>query len=325
MPLDLVVPHLLLPPDAPQPLRKLRLPAIERWLARADIATDASAGSHGWIAARYGLEPPIAYAAIALEGEGEAAGDGDWMRADPVHLRVDNDDAVLHDAAALGLERAEADALVESLQAHFARDGLELRAPSPHRWYVRVPEGELARTVALEAAVGRNVFGMLPEGGGKIRWRAALTEAQMVMSVHEVNERRAIGANSVWFWGEGRRPAALPAPYRNVFADDVFARGLARISGATPHALPPRIDDVLQASREGATLVVIDALTTALRGPDPAAWLERAAALDGDWFAGLPRDARVVLPGDNYTRVASHPPAARWRFFRGPKPLSAHA
>ena len=36
MPLDLLVPDLLPPPDAPAAMRDARLPALEKWLGRAD-------------------------------------------------------------------------------------------------------------------------------------------------------------------------------------------------------------------------------------------------------------------------------------------------
>ena len=332
MPLDLVIPDLLLPPDAPASLREARLAHAERWLARADFEDFEAGGPRAWIAARYGLAAPVPVAPIALAGEGEEAG-GDWICADPVHLRIERDATVLHDASALGLDRAEADALVASLQAHFAQDGLEMRAPSPGRWYARVPAGELPRTFALDAAVGRNVFGMLPEGGARIRWRAALTEAQMVMAAHEVNARREPArpaVNSVWFWGEGTLPASLPGAYHRVLADDVFARGLGRLSGAEARALPESMDAVL-ASPGQATLVVLDGLTPALRSGDTSRWLSAAAAIDRAWFEAIPRalaahDAvRIVLPGDRRTRVATLGRRARWRLLRARKPLSAHA
>jgi hypothetical protein len=68
---------------------------------------------------------------------------------------------------------------IAALQSHFASDGLEFTAPSPDRWYVRMPAGEAPRTTPLAEAKGRNVFGLLPADG---RWRSAMTEAQMILS-----------------------------------------------------------------------------------------------------------------------------------------------
>src|SRR5258705_3295524 len=130
MPLDLLVPDLLLPPDAPAAMRALRLPALEKWLARANMQTVPGRGADAWLASEYGLASPPAFAAISLAGEGEKV-EGAWMRADPVHLRVDHDYLKLHDASSLDVQRDEADALVRALQDHFAQDDLEFRAPTP--------------------------------------------------------------------------------------------------------------------------------------------------------------------------------------------------
>ena len=100
MPLDLLVSDLLLPPDAPAAMRALRLPALEKWLARADLESVPARGAAAWLAAEYALPSPPAVAAISLAGEGEAAA-GAWMRADPVHLRIDHDYLKLHDASVL--------------------------------------------------------------------------------------------------------------------------------------------------------------------------------------------------------------------------------
>ena len=202
MPLDLVLPSLLLPPDAPPRLRAARFPAIERWLARADGAEEAGGDAMQWIARAHGVPPPYATAAIARRGEGREA-EGPWLRADPVHLRVANDDLVLHDASILGLEMEEARELAGALTAHFAPDGFAIEPLAPSRWYVRAPQGALPRTVPLAEAFGRNIFGMLPRGGD-FNWAGALTEAQMVLSEHPVNAARAPArpaVNSVWFWG----------------------------------------------------------------------------------------------------------------------------
>jgi hypothetical protein len=136
MPLDLLVPDLL-SPDSASP----RLRSLEKWLARADIERDA-AGGLAWLARAFGMrELPVA----AIERSADPA-PGAWMRADPVHLRIQGDAVHLYDSSALQVTQAEAHELIEALQSHFASDGLEFTAPSPDRWYVRMPAGEAPRT-----------------------------------------------------------------------------------------------------------------------------------------------------------------------------------
>ena len=234
MPLDLLVPDLLSSPESRALLSALRLPALERWVARADVARLPENSPVEILARAFALPSPPPVAAVALAGDHEPR-EGGWVRADPVHLRIEQDGVALHDPAVLGITREEADGLVEALRALFSADGLEFHAPSPERWYVRVPEGEMPRTVPLEDAIGRNVFGMLPRGLGRINWASALTEAQMLFAAHDVNSRREAhgqpAINSVWFWGEGASPGEVASPYAAIFSDDPFARGLGRLSG----------------------------------------------------------------------------------------------
>ena len=333
MPLDLLVPDLLCLGDDPTALADIRMPALERWLARGERVRRPERGANELLAHAYSLATPAPVAAVSLCAD-EGRHPGSWLRADPVHLRLGQDAVALHDAGALGVTREEANALVAALQAHFGSDGLEFRAPTPERWYVRVPEGELPATVPLEAAIGRNIFGLLPEGKGRINWRSAITEAQMVLAEHEVNEHRESrglpALNSVWFWGEGALPENVAQPYALIYADEPFARGLAILSGARAVARP-RDASSLDAVGPGETaLVVLDSLTGPSRGGDREAWKAAAAKLDDDWFGEL-RGAierfdavRIILPARNDTLVASVTAGSRWRWLRKRQPLAAH-
>ena len=333
VPLDLLVPDLLSLGDDPRLLPQLRMPALERWLARADAARRPERGLVELLANAYSLAAPAPVAAVTLAGD-QGRSSGPCLRADPVHLRVGQDAVALHDSAVLGITREEANALVAELQRHFGADGLEFQAPVPERWYLRVPNDELPTTVALEAALGRNIFGLLPRGSGRINWPSILTEAQMLLSSHEVNAHREArgqpAINSVWFWGEGATPAILAQPYALIYADEPFARGLGTLSGTRVAALPGDASG-LDAVAPGTTaLVVLDSLTAASRRGDRDAWMKAAAKIDDDWFAGL-GDAiarfdavRIVLPARNDTLVASVSAGTRWRWLRRTKPLTAH-
>jgi hypothetical protein len=333
MPLDLLVPDLLLPRDAPAAMRELRLPALERWMARGEVQRGAADGAVACLASAYGLPLPAPVAAIELAA-GEVQPGGAWLRADPVHLRVDRDALTLHDASILNVTPEEAAALVAALQALFAPD-LAFHAEAPDRWYVRVAEAELPVTTPLERATGRNVFGLLPAGRGSFNWKSAITEAQMVLSAHEVNAKREAAGlpaiNSVWFWGEGTGPAIARSPYSAVYADDPFCRGLARLSGATLRPLPRELASIDLGRAQDSILVLLGALTPPLRRVDGDAWRLAAEALDEHWFAGLGEAVgrfdrvRVVLPSESGSAIAVLDGAARRRWYRRRKPLAIHA
>ena len=316
MNLDIVLPRVLAAPtDA-------RMPALERWLARGDAGTLAAGNLPAILALQYGLAAPVPYAAISLAGEkpGPAAPAGNWLRADPLHVEVGRAAAALNDASTLAITPGEAAALAAQLTRLFADQGLEFIAAAPGRWYVRVPVGELPATTPLDEALRQGTASALPRGTGRTKWPSVLTEAQMLLASHEVNERREADGkptiNSVWFWGGGVAPA-VNARYAIVHSADPFARGLAVLSGA-------RVADV-PASFNGIDAVRADQSVLQVLEDAPS------EAFDAAWFVPLGDALRrfdvvhLLLPRGRDTLVARIGRAARWRWMRRSRPLASHA
>ena len=340
MPLDVVVPDLLVASEA-SPVRDLRLPALERWLARAGAVRRPEGSLIELLASAYALDAPPAVAALSAHadlgvGSGtELVPNKPWLRADPVHVSVGQDAITLHHADVLEIAAEEAAALVAALQSLYAPDGFEFRIASPQRWYVRVPVAEVPRTTPLEEALGRDVFRLLPRGSGKVNWASIITEAQMLMTAHAVNtareSQRRPAINGVWFWGEGAMPAQVPRPYALVYAADPFARGLAMRSGvrAVEEAASPAALDAVQATE--TVLAILEGPARALRRGDADAWAAEARRLDDHWFVNLSEAVerfgavRIILPTGRDTLVAQVTAATRWRWFRRGKPLASHA
>jgi hypothetical protein len=333
MRLDLVVPHLLLPRDARDAFAMPRLPFLERLFARGDRLPVVPLGYAQEMARRFGLPGErLPIAALTLAGDDQPR-PGHWLRADPVHLAVERDALVLRGAATLAPDEAEATALAGALNAHFARDGLELLAPRPARWYLRVPEGEMPVTTPLDDAIGRNVFGRLPQSSGRINWRSLVTEAQMVLSAHEVNLRREragqLPINSLWLWGEGAMPGTLRTAHDAVFADEPMARGLATLAGLG--AKTPLDIGVILRSGAASSLAVADALSGPWHRGDPDEWRAAAEALDRSLFRpaweGLGEFTALAihLPSPGRTVAAQAASSARWRFWRGAEAIDRDA
>jgi hypothetical protein len=332
MPLTLLVPDLLPPADAPPAMRGVRLRELERWLVRADARREPGTGS-AWLLRQWGLGPDAPVAALTIAAEGGPR-DGSWLRADPVHQRVDRNALVLHDASVLELTREEVDAAIDALNDHFFADGLLFAAPALDRWYALVPDGEVPTATPLADAIGRNPFGMLPAGRGTLKWPSIFSEAQMLLAALPFNQRRESEGrpqlNGLWFWGGGSLPPNLPRAFDQVAAADPLARSLALASGCPVRALPATLSD-LPASPANACLAVLDAMQAPLRRGDADAWIAAARQLEGDWFANL-RDSlhrferiRLVLPAAGDTAIFDIDRNARWRFFRRSLPVAAHA
>jgi hypothetical protein len=310
-----------------------RLPYLDRLFARGERLGAEPFGYAPWLARRFGLAgEPLPIAALALAGD-DRAQPGHWLRADPVHLAVERDALVLRDAATLVPDEAEAAELVRALNAHFAPDGLEFLAPHPGRWYLRVPESEMPATTPLEDAVGRNVFGRLPQSSGRINWRSMVTEAQMVLNAHAVNASREkagkLAINSLWLWGEGATPGPLRTDYDAIFADEPVARGLAALAGLAAHATA-NIGTMLE-SGAARLLAVDDTLSAPWHRGEPAEWQAAAASLDRNLFRcawdvlGDFESLAVHLPAPGRTIATRASASARWRFWRGTQPLDSDA
>ena len=316
MNLDIVLPRVLAAPtDA-------RMPALERWLARGDAGTLAAGNLAAILALQYGLPAPVPYAAISLAGEaaGSAAAQGNWLRADPLHVEVGRAAAALNDASTLGIAPGEAAALAAELTRLFADHGLEFIAAAPGRWYVRVPDGELPVTTPLDEALRQGTASALPRGTGRIKWPSVLTEAQMMLASHEVNAlREADGKptiNSVWFWGGGGAPA-VSARYAIVHSADPLARGLALLSGARVANVPAGFNGIDAVRADQSVLLVLDDAPS--------------EAFDAAWFVPLAEALRrfevvhLLLPRGRDTLVARIGRGTRWRWMRRSQPLASHA
>ena len=295
MHLHIVIPDLFWPrSDEHELYRDLRLPALELLLARGRRSVSPLGGYERWIAAQFGVHgDDVPVAPYRLLGEGIDPGASRWLCADPVHLEAGMDSVSLSEAAFLDIDGTEAAALVDALNGHFSGEGIQLVAPAPARWYTRLADdAELGDdgliTTALESAHGPIGDETLPRGRAGARWRALLTEAQMLMHEHPVNRaREARGApmvNGIWVWGGGARGALASRRRERWHADDALTRGLARAADAFSACAPEALlkEGLL---REGIRWFVLGGARERVKQGDAAGWRSALARLESDWFA----------------------------------------
>ncbi|HET9042812.1 MAG TPA: regulator [Burkholderiales bacterium] len=312
-----------------------RLPALEALVARGRRTIGRSPGLEAWLLARWGLADagPAPYALLADGGD---PGEAWWLCAEPCHMRVNLDHLVPLDATHFDLARAEADALVESLNRHFAAAGLGFVPLRPERWYVRSAEPLDAAAPPLAAARGQRLDS--PAGRGNAPFNALTNEIQMVLHGHAVNEARedrgAPPINAVWLWGGGRLQRPPARAFARVRSAGPLAAGLAAASGGAVLPLPDDGVHWLQsAPGEGVELIVLEQLRAPASYGDAATWTQRLAALERDWFAPL----RAALRAGRIGMVTLHAVGAGGaldvettrqdlRFFwRRARPLAAYA
>ena len=269
-----------------------------------------------------------------------AVSDACWLCADPVHLRLHQERLILADGGSLGIEGAEAAAIVGHLNRQFSDVGT-FHVAAADRWYL-----QLAGTIdlghfdvlPLSTVAGRRVGRQLPETS-QVRWlRQLLNEAQMVLHQHPANERREEEGrptvNSLWLWGAGVLPAVTASRFGAIWANNPLARGLGRAFGVPVQPLPDDAGALLARAPAGSRqLVVLDALQAPVQYEDAAAWRAGLLDLEARWFAPLQK----ALAGGKVQRVRLEASTAyatlawesgrsdQWRAWRRAEPLAATA
>ena len=294
------------------------LPAASaRALGRADASVGEEAGERAQLLRHFQLLPrgwPVA--ALTRSQDASDAASAQWLRADPAWVRPDINGARLFACGdGLQLTREDADALLPPLRTLFGDAGFPIDAPTPSRWYLRLPAGTKPPAFPEpDEALGTDLFDALVGTEGEIdaglrRWRALLNEAQVVLHNHPWNARRAAAGkppvNSLWFWGGGMLPDHVATSLAHVASDDVLLRALAANAGLAPvpgHArFAPVPGETLFDLREARDLAILD-----------RDWLQ--PAMDALRRGGLQQLRLDFADGAGYLLA----PAQRWRFWRHP-------
>jgi len=230
-------------------------------------------------------------------GAGLDTGDSYWLCADPARFAVGHNDVRL---AALvdDLDTGDANALVATLNAHFAGDGLVFIVSRSARWFARIDREPRLVTHPPQRALGAPLLPYLPTGPDAAQWRRWQSEMQMLLFEHAVNRRREhdgrATVDGVWLWGGGT-PVAHNARSVRIFAEGGLIRDLAIGTGIGSFPLPSG----LEAGPGAAPSVFwLDAI-----GSDALA--TRLAALDRLWMvpaenalrSGAIRDIALVIAG----------------------------
>lgn len=325
----LLIADLFLPNDfAAEVCRDLQLPALEKILARGSAShTGVPVSLEAALCSLFAV-PGAQVAPVSADFDGLDA--GCWLRADPVHVRLQREHLVM--LPVLDVSANEALQLCASLNAHFADDGLEFFAPHPQRWYVRLESLPDMVTVPLSQASGRNIQGLLPTGAEARRWRHLFNEAQMLLFSHPLNEiREAQGVetiNSVWFWGAGQR-MICQAKYAHVSSDETLVEMLAKSAGISFDSWSPSWRDC----GASETLLAWFGLRSALQCGDLAAWRAALQAFETDYAQPLWQALRAgkidhltlqVLGGDNM-RQFELSRGASWAFWRRGRRLADYS
>jgi len=245
------------------------------------------------------------------------------LRADPVFQQLDINEAILADSSVLDLQASEAAAIVSDLNLHFKDDGVIFRSATPTRWYCELPRELNLTTLSPGHATGRSVSLTMVQGEDAGVWRGWLSEIEMLLYAHPVNQARAEAGqsliNSLWLWGEGN-PGLLPTPARPadealVFSDHFYVRSISRHHGFDCQPL----SEFSTSDTATNVLIVDDRLSVALATGDQAQYDRVLASFEE--FVFTPLEARqrkhastaAIWGGDDQWLALSAKPAVAKR------------
>jgi hypothetical protein len=298
----------------------------------------------GWLCQAFQVERqqdwPVAPLTLTIDG-GESA-DAYWLRADPVHLKMQRERLLLIENGLFDLSVDDAQALVSSLNQHFAAESIAFYMKHPKRWYVNVPRQPKLVTRSMSEVAGNDVDRFLPTGEDALPWHRLFNEAQMVLHASAPSARRdergEPAVNSVWFWGGGVQTRVRGQPYATVWSNDALAVALATLADIPVRDCPSGAEALLSeaagpGSEDSAHLIVVNELASATAHHDSAAWRERMSALETRWFAPIVRALRdgdvrrisVVVPGAVSCWRFDAASRDLLKFWRGAKPWSQYA
>jgi hypothetical protein len=266
--------------------------------------------------------PSASLSALGVGISGMRDGTGDWFHAEPIHLAAGMKDVTLVPlrlAAALTTE--ERRALTSTLQEHLTNDGCDLHPNASNEWLLGSTRPFNVQTVCAEYAMRNEWSAVLPQGAGAGQVRRLMTELQMLLHDHPINEARVARGvptvNALWLWGNGAVGSARDvAQSRACYGGDDYLRGICKANRW--HAPPSNasIDSALAQVQNGTAIVYV--VTDPVATEFEERWLSPS-------LAALKRGAiaRLELVIDEW-----HLTIDRWqlrKFWRGASPIDAWA
>lgn len=272
-------------------------PALRTLLAGGQLTRSAASSGEALLALHCGLaDAPLA--PLRLLGEtslpNELAADGFWLCADPIHLRLAQEQVFAAGNEALAMTSDEATQLVAALNHTFSDIG-SFHAAAPDRWYLRLHQPLDFPAPPTSAVAGRRLGTQLPKGKAYAPLLSFLNEAQMLLHSQPLNRQREdarlLTANSLWLWGGGTLPTSEPSattPIDHLYSNAALAQGIARHRQLPGQPQPANAQQWLaDAPQSGRHLLTLDDLLPPSRMDDGYTWRQTLQGLDSDWFAPL--------------------------------------
>ncbi|MCP5241825.1 MAG: phosphoglycerate mutase [Burkholderiales bacterium] len=328
----------------PEIYQDLYLPSLEKLLAKSKIEKTDTTDFSAWLCNTFKIEKqhdwPVAPVMLQTDKNNHiTVSDKDyWLRADPVHLRVEQNHIMLADSNVFELTQDEAVQYTSAINQCLNDELLIVLPFHSSRWYIRLKDRPEIHTHTLSSATCQNINNLLPTGNDSGKWRKMFNEIQMLLHDHPLNLERAarnqIVINSVWFWGGGLLPQSIQPVYSNIWSDEPFSRALADFSLTPYKRLPDNIAKWLQEYRsENWQFIVLDSLLNHDKYNNALAWRENLKKLEKTWFTPLYtalknnqiKTLKISTTNENAALNFIVTSNSLWKFWATIKPLSFYA
>jgi hypothetical protein len=233
-----------------------------KWLSRGRIrSTEVAEELLARVLCEIGHSvPATGLAALRFWGQtGERS--GAWIAAaDPVHLEARIDHLCLYALRGFDISRRELRDLFDYLQKTLGEDERFVFARLGHLGYVHGQESMATAAVSPDVVDGCVPDEFMPAGEIAATHDQLLSELQMALHDHEVNQRRAASGrrsvNSLWFWGGGTAPEKDARPIPPLFADDPLFRGYWDSCAGAIESWNESLDEALSIAPDGFVAIV---------------------------------------------------------------------
>lgn len=343
MNLNLLIPSLFWP-DTSQPkiYDDLSVPSLEALLSKSTSKMNPPQKVETWLCQEFNVAKqkndwPIAPLTLLIDAPALAKTSKDfWMRADPVHLRIEQNHIMLADSQAFQISIEEAEQIVQDLNHNLGNHDFSFFSLHPERWYIRMPKAPDIFTHTLGHVTCKNINNFLPTGSDSIVWRKIFNEIQMLLHEHPINQAREsrgeLTINSVWFWGGGYMPQLTQSSYTHVWSDNDLPRVFALVSNTNHSKLPADTQKWLQTETSGNHLVILDALHGKARYRNAYSWRETLGNMEKSWFLplytslkkGKIKQLTITALNEDSSQSFVITPSDLWKFWLRSKPLPAH-
>ncbi len=235
--------------------------SLRAWLARADLARDAEPHE---ILARITDALGLPYSTDGLAALRMWGQTGDrptvWIAgADPVYLEPVLDTLCLHALRREGVPPADLRSVFDHLQETLAADRRFGFARLGACGYLRSEQEMATSPVPAYVVDGRRPDDFLPSGDNVASHRNLLSEIEMALHDHDVNERRQAAGqppiNSLWLWGGGMAPERRKQAQPPLFANEPLLLGYWECAMAEAELWPGSVTACLESANAGFVAV----------------------------------------------------------------------